>query len=116
MTKLYLQNNYELQVAINKDEYTVTASLYDSVMDTTTTLSQWEGGKWTSNSPANLSKFFVIAKEYKRVKSVIHNAMEELREKPAELDSVNKSVKSNLNLFKRLAVLKYHRTVKFFVY
>lgn len=112
MTKLYLQNNYELQVAVDQDEYTIIASLYDAALDITTVLGRWESGKWVGSTPVNLSKLFSIAKKHKRVKHIIHNAMNELRNRPNDLSSI----KSNWSMFRRLTALQYHKTIKSVIY
>ena len=74
-----LKDNYSIQLIPDSWEKNISIKLVDEVNNTNTLLAVWNGGKWRSDSPINMSKMFHIMKQYPKVKRMTKNTFTYLK-------------------------------------
>lgn len=103
-----LKDNYSIQLVPDFWEKNISVKLVDEVNNADTLLAVWKGGKWSSDSPINMSKMFQIMKQYPKVKRVTKNVFETLKGAPEP----SKNITKYFSCFKRRVNIKIYNIVK----
>jgi hypothetical protein len=103
-----LKDNYAIQLIPDTWDKHISVVLVDEVNNSNTTLGIWKGGKWSSDSPINMSKMFQIMKQYPKVKRMTRNVFQVLKNTPEP----SKQITKTWSCFRRRVNVKIHNIVK----
>lgn len=103
-----IKDNYAVEIIPDSYEKHITVQLVDEVNNITTTLAVWFGGKWSSDSPVNINKFFGLLKQYPRVKRNVKKAFTDIKNGPHPSQNINKT----WSCFKRRFNVSIHNITK----
>jgi PhoPQ-activated pathogenicity-related protein len=103
-----LKDNYAIQFIPDSWEKNISVVLVDEVNNSNTLLGVWRGGKWSSDSPINMSKMFQIMKQYPNVKRTIKKVAQSLKDTPEP----SKNLSRKWSCFRRRVNVKVHNIMK----
>jgi hypothetical protein len=104
-----IKDNYAVEIVPDLFEKNISVRLVDEVNNITTTLATWFGGKWSSDSPIGMSKFFEVTKNYPKVKRAVKTSFSVLKENNTD---PAKTVTKTWSCFRRRVNVKIHNIVK----
>ena len=103
-----IKDNYSVEVISDLYDKNITVQLVDEINNITTTMAMWFNGKWDSDSPMGMNKFFEVVKEYPKVKRNVRKAFSNLKKGPEPSQNISKT----WNCFRRRISIKIHNVVK----
>ena len=104
-----IKDNYSVEIIPDSFEKNINVRLVDEVNNINTTLATWFSGKWSSDSPIGMSKFFEVTKKYPKVKRAIKTSFSTLKENNVD---PTKTVTKTWNCFCRRVNVKIHNIAK----
>lgn len=104
-----IKDNYSVEIIPDMFDKNISVRLVDEVNNINTTLATWFGGKWNSDSPISMSKFFELTKKYPKVKRAVKVSFSNLKENAVD---PTKTVTKTWNCFRRRVNVKIHNIVK----
>lgn len=104
-----IKDNYSVEIVPDMFDKNISVRLVDEVNNISTTLATWFGGKWSSDSPMSMSKFFEITKNYPKVKRAVKTSFSVLKENNVD---PTKTVTKTWSCFRRRVNVKIHNIIK----
>lgn len=104
-----IKDNYSVEIVPDLFEKNISVRLVDEINNVSATLATWFNGKWSSDSPIGMSKFFEVTKNYPKVKRAIKTSFSTLKENNVD---PTKSVTKTWSCFRRRVNVKIHNIVK----
>ena len=104
-----IKDNYSVEIIPDVFDQNISVRLVDEINNINTTLAIWFSGKWSSDSPLGMSKFFEVTKKYPKVKRAVKASFSTLKENN---NNPTKTVTKTWSCFRRRVNVKIHNIVK----
>ena len=104
-----IKDNYSIEIVPDVFDQNISVRLVDEINNINTTLAIWFSGKWSSDSPLGMNKFFEVIKKYPKVKRAVKASFSTLKENAVD---PTKTVTKTWSCFRRRVNVKIHNIVK----
>jgi hypothetical protein len=104
-----IKDNYSVEIVPDLFEKNISVRLVDEINSISGVLAVWSGGKWSSDTPIGINKFFEVTKKYPKVKRAVKASFSTLKE---NANDPTKTVTKTWSCFRRRVNVKIHNIVK----